>query len=527
MFVIADMEWVTDGVGCISPTQLAAVRIDENRNETDRFAALIRPSVYTLYDRSHMAFNGAPINAFLNAKGASAVFADFVEWLSEDDVLLWWHKDSDAVFKRFAKNVPVSETLCISKHICAYLKMQHGNIYYLSAVFGMPVDEKLMHCSENDVAVIHKLLQKIEYPYEDLKKPLELVQKEAAQAKVSVEMPYWFESETGTVHRKGCKWIGESAIGFGSLKKMLRQEIRPCNCCAKEYKAALREKNASTIERAGYLYLYTPTSRVFHKRNCGTMLLAKNIIGSVKYDTAVKTGRTPCRLCNPTPENIDVKKPESVEKKGPQWKNTAAIQRALRRQEIASKERRQRLPDETLSEREKSDIMTLTHPSFAFWNSRGYSTFHLRSCPKLNELSDLRGFGTYKEALHLGLRPCRKCKPTEKHDLTVSLPTTNHVRKDESVDDLKALCAAAGFEHHTEMGYFCLETPVGKWRIDLTAIPFRLEHNNLVKTPGNDKYHEQPRIFLSLTDAFCYIKRHDDTLKRDAENGKAYVMLLS
>lgn len=354
-----------------------------------------------------------------------------------------------------------------------------------------------------------------------------IADKESVQTEARAKMTYWFEPETKRLHRKGCKWIGENAVGFGSLKKLLPKEIHPCNCCVKEYRAALREKNASTIERSDYLYLYTPTSKVFHKRTCGTMLSAKNIMGSVKYETAIKTGRTPCRLCNPTPQTAEAKKPECVEKKGPQWKTTAAIERALRRQEIASKERRQRLSDETLSEREKSDIITLTHPSFAFWNSRGYGTFHLRSCPKLNELSDLRGFGTYREAQRLGLRPCRRCKPTEKHDLTVSLPTSNHVRKDESVDDLKTMCVEVGFEYHTETGCFCMETPVGKWKINLTEIPFKLEHINLVKTPGHNKYHEQPKIFLSLTDAFRYIKRHDDVLKRDAENGKVYVMLLS
>ena len=43
--------------------------------------------------------------------------------------------------------------------------------------------------------------------------------------------------------------------------------------------------------------------------------------------------------------------------------------------------------------------------------------------------------------------------------------------------------------------------------------PYRLDHINLTKTPDNRTvFHRQPRLFLSLRDAFYYIKRHDDGL---------------
>jgi hypothetical protein len=53
----------------------------------------------------------------------------------------------------------------------------------------------------------------------------------------------------------------------------------------------------------------------------------------------------------------------------------------------------------------------------------------------------------------------------------------------------------------------------GKWRIDMSLRPVRLEHINLVTERGNTKkFHTQPRLFLSLKDTFDYIMRHDSKL---------------
>ena len=58
-----------------------------------------------------------------------------------------------------------------------------------------------------------------------------------------------------------------------------------------------------------------------------------------------------------------------------------------------------------------------------------------------------------------------------------------------------------------------METDVGIWRVNMHNSPYRLDHINLTKTPDNRTvFHRQPRLFLSLRDAFYYIKRHDDGL---------------
>ncbi len=527
MFVIADIEWITHGSGKVSPTQLAAVRTDESWNVTERFESLIRPSDSEACDRGHMAFTGASFSEFQNAKSADCVFAEFAEWLSADDVILWWHEDSDAVFGKFSKRVCANKSLCIGKHIYAYLKSSAKGAYAIAASLGIAADRRLMHCSANDVSVMQGLLQKLEYPHGDLQKPPSVVRESRKAAKALDELPYRFDPATDTVHRKGCPLISGEPFAFGKLKKLLTRNVRPCSCCKEEYKAARREKNADTIGRSGYTYIYTPTSTVFHKRSCGTMLSAKSILGAEKYATAVKTGRTPCKLCSPTPKDENtaaLPQPKKELERKIERKTDAECERALRRQKIASKERRERLK-EGLTKQERADIMTLTQPSFAFWSARGYGSFHLRSCPKLNGLSGLRGFGTYREAVRMGLTPCRKCKPTAKHDLRLSVPITNKTRKGEKVDDLETLCREAGYAHHMEDGCFCIETPVGKWRIKVNVTPIRAEHINLVKTPGYGIYHEQPRVFLSLADAFAYIRKHDENLKRAAAVGNVFAIL--
>lgn len=314
-------------------------------------------------------------------------------------------------------------------------------------------------------------------------------------------------------------------------KTPLRKRYRPCECCRKEYTTALRERNLDILERTQYTYVYTPNSKVFHKCSCGKMLSAKNILGARKYDTVIKTGRIPCKLCNPSPSDIYKLLPPEVKiaRLQKKIKKSANVtdKRAIARQKLAVEERYRLLNDENLTQTEKDDIYTLTQPRFAFWVGKGYQTFHLRSCSKLNEISNLRGFGTYKEAIHAGYTPCRQCKPTSKHDVKVSIPFTNRVRLDENLLDIKTMCEDAGYLFNQETEYIYIETPVGKWKIKTSKVPVKLEHINLATNPGCKTYHDQPRIFLSFIDTFDYIKRHDEKLLREKEEGKVYVKFIS
>ncbi len=81
----------------------------------------------------------------------------------------------------------------------------------------------------------------------------------------------------------------------------IKKGYKVCKCCKKEYNAALKIRNLDILDRSQYTYIYSAESNVFHKYTCGLMHSAKNFIVGRKYESVAKTGRTPCKVCNPTP----------------------------------------------------------------------------------------------------------------------------------------------------------------------------------------------------------------------------------
>ena len=55
MYVLIDMEWVTNRHGNHWPTQLAAIRVDEEWQTVDSFSVLFRPKDITFQKWDHMA----------------------------------------------------------------------------------------------------------------------------------------------------------------------------------------------------------------------------------------------------------------------------------------------------------------------------------------------------------------------------------------------------------------------------------------------------------------------------------------
>ena len=95
----------------------------------------------------------------------------------------------------------------------------------------------------------------------------------------------------------------------------------------------------------------------------------------------------------------------------------------------------------------------------------------------------------------------------------MSIPLSNYTRFGETLDLLDAMCDEFGYTHQYDDRCYIIVTPVGKWRIDVYARPVKVEHVNFVTSGQNAGYHKQPRIFLSLTDTFNYIQRHDQSLE--------------
>ena len=95
----------------------------------------------------------------------------------------------------------------------------------------------------------------------------------------------------------------------------------------------------------------------------------------------------------------------------------------------------------------------------------------------------------------------------------MSVPFQQQARGKEDPSVLTNLCERYGFQHSYKAPEYLIETPVGKWRLVTNTVPVDVFHINLVKTPDNrTNYHKQHRLFLSLTDTFDYIRRHDHCL---------------
>ncbi|MGN0679698.1 MAG: hypothetical protein ACI4JS_08560 [Oscillospiraceae bacterium] len=521
MYVIADIEWVTTCDGRISPLQLAAVRVDESWNQINSYFTYIKPIDSSFRDWTQPACNGGSKNDFLTARSAAEVFSDILLWLG-GDTLLWWLSQSKELFNTLAVDLlgdtQLPEAISISEYVQAFLEGQphaRSNVYTLAASLGVKTKHRLKHCSDNDVRVIRQLMQAIKYPQSELLNPVVISDAVWKARRSALGQMYIYDKSTNTIHAHGCKNISDGELlGYSGFTTAFKKGYKPCECCKSEYMAALEKRNRDIISRTKFNYLYTSLSNYFHKPTCIEMLSAGEIMGSEYYETAINSGRTPCPLCTPVP----IDKPLWAVSSPNKEKLTAAksqsksVKKAIARQQLAQKERSERLNDASLSETQRRDIITLTQPSFAFWAAHGYDNFHLRNCPKLAELSELHGYRTYQEAVQAGRTPCKICKPTSKHDVVLSIPISNRQRLSESVDDLKEMCQHSGFPCQSDEEFFYLQTTVGKWKIDLNSYPVRLFHINLIVDARTEEYHAQPRVFLSLTDAFLYIKRHDESL---------------
>lgn len=493
--------------------------MDENWNQINSFYSFIKPLDNTFDDWTQVAFSGGSPEDFQNANNAADVIFDFLQWLDYDTLLWWLDQSKDLFFKLVADFLGISrlpKAISISAYVYDYLKGQpnsRGSAYNIAAKRGIKVKSHLKHCSKNDVRVIRELLQKIKYPQSKLLVPCPSPKPQ----KAAQTFLYVYDKSTNTIHSRCCKSISNGdTISYPNFTSALRKGYKACKCCKGEFQTALRERNRDILSRISYKFVYSPQSSVFHTPDCRAILSARVIQGTGDYNAAVDTGRTPCRICNPTPFVKPIRtsaaEPKKAKPKSSKKSNSKSVRKAVARQQAALKERSERLNDSSLSETERKDIITLTHPGFAFWAGHGYNNFHLRSCPKLTELSGLHGYRTYREALQAGRTPCKMCKPSAKNDAVLSIPITNRKRDSESVYDIKRMCQNSGFSCQYNEEFFYLQTPVGKWKIDLNSYPVRLFHINLMVDARTEEYHTQPHVFLSLTDTFLYIKRHDASL---------------
>ena len=530
MYVIADVEWVENAQKKASPTQISAVRVDENWEIIDDFSEFVRPMNASFHMWDHIAYTGGePIN-FLEASSCSAVFSRFVKWVG-DDVICWWHESSKEMFSFIYHVVlrrdELKEPIILGDYLLGFLgcdRRVRDGAYGLARKQKIKVP-KVMHNSWNDVIAVLNLAKGIGFPQEELllppRKPTPSPKEEKPHKRPNCDLRYQYDADSGLVHQKDCALLPSEGniFGYATLNKVISYGYKACSCVSAELWKVRREMIADEISRTEYNYIFLPNSLVFHRRDCKMVYNSLRILGSIKYYTALQKGRTPCKICNPKPEdeflrsaNIqkNIKAIEDDRIRSQRLKREEAV--AVKRHEQARKERLSALNKDGMTEQERNDFFTLTQTRFAFFASRGYGNFHTRSCYRLDGMVNIVGFDTFAHATSAGYTPCKVCKPTKKQDIVASIPFGNKVRAEESLEDLQNLARQFGYENKLENDELLVSTPVGKWKICLSKRPVFLKHLNLAKKTEGTEYHKQPRMFLSLIDALNYIHRHDSSI---------------
>ena len=549
--VIMDLEWIENRNHTVCPTQFSALRVDAQWNVMDRFNARIKPFNPSFYLWDHVAFHGGEPRDFLYGESAVDAFERFFDWLKDTDSLCWWIEEPSIIFAGFAEKVlkhkPDHDSYLASpivKRLLINGEKASGSPYKLLYKLNAPVPSP-EHCSASDVEAVRLVLQLLNvdlfWIYSGCV-PIPYNTNALNPQKPTRKSAFLYDPNTNLVHIPSCSRVlnTEGLQGFDALSSCIKRKYLPCVCCKEQYREESAKKVQDTLDRTEYNYIYAKGGTIFHKPSCIHVkrIPYTDIQGCIRYETAIQKGLHPCGWCKPVhlgiKENLSIRyipkntkharrkiELPSIESDGfgreeTHWKTTRRLsmdeRKALLRHEQAVNERKA-ANYSTMTSEQRKDSSILTQPGFAFWAATGYSTFHVRKCPKLNHVSDLRGFARYQDAVNAGLRPCKMCKPTSRDDLIVSVPFQQQVRENEDPSILTALCERYGFHHSYKAPDYLIETPVGKWRLVTNTVPVDVFHINLVKTPGNlTNYHKQHRLFLSLTDTFDYIRRHDHNL---------------
>lgn len=266
MVVLIDIEWI--GQQTRQPTQWAAARVDESWNVQDVFQTLVCPPDPDCIDWSHMACNGYTREDFLASPPEEACVRDFAGWLREDDALLVWHRDSEAMLKALWErrlSRPMDHPIACANY-AVYRLLEHcgehqKGVYAIATAYGAELHTP-EHCAQNDLYALREVLLRLKFtPY-------------ALFPKSKPSKP-------------------------AALPRQTRQE-----------------RNRQFLARTPYNYVYTPHSGVFHRKSCHLIRNADQLIGSVRYRTACQK-RRPCKVCRPTriePEpRVSPKKPRQKE----------------------------------------------------------------------------------------------------------------------------------------------------------------------------------------------------------------------
>lgn len=259
MNVLIDIEWVQENEES-SITQFAAVRVTDNWEIANAFERLVCPKSHKDIDWEHMAYSGYSPDEFKAGVSEKTCISDFLGFLNDSDTILCWPRDTKRLLKQkveYFLGSPLSiKCKCVNQDAYAIAEakgIKAHSLYEMADGIGIATPTP-RHKSINDVAVFRNLLSAFNY--------------------------------------------NEHMVQKAIINKAKKNR---------------RERNADILSRVEYNYIYTPTSKVFHRPSCHLMFNAVDIEGCVYYKTAVKR-RTPCRVCHPEPNE----RPQTVNKKDEQ-----------------------------------------------------------------------------------------------------------------------------------------------------------------------------------------------------------------
>lgn len=320
-----DIEWIENAAHHINPTQIAAIRTDEQWNSLDRFYARIHPRDSSFHIWNHVAYSGGTASAFLLSAGIYRVLTNLQNWLQEDDVICFWFEESQNILKSIYQLVlktPVTQRIVVLDNYLPFFAafthrqnrqgLKTANPYLICKSYGITTEEPKHH-SENDVLAMQAALRCIQYPSEYLHEAppsaaelAEMITKPQAKAhKPKKTWPYQLEKSTGICHKSGCSKIPDNAAltGYPNLSYFLRKKLKPCpDCLSAEMRAAIRARNQDIIDRSSFQFVFSDHSNVFHRRDCPAILSTIGVIyGSTYYRTCIARGLRPCQRCHPSP----------------------------------------------------------------------------------------------------------------------------------------------------------------------------------------------------------------------------------
>lgn len=211
MYVLMDLEWYEQGSKPLMLTQIAALTVDENWETGELFYRRIQPQYEDVSDWGHVAFSGGTQVDFKEASPLRPVLEQLSRWLREDDVLCWWSRGGkeklSSCLRHFGLQLPATHHRILQNYVTP-LTRQRGvsaaNPYRMAKALGLQVPTQ-QHYSPNDVKVVGKLLQRLDFPQSALKRTAKEPKVKAQPQQT--DMPFQIDIDHNTLHRRGCDHI--------------------------------------------------------------------------------------------------------------------------------------------------------------------------------------------------------------------------------------------------------------------------------------------------------------------------------